>query len=125
MELFTLFGKIAVNNKEANKSIDGVTDKAKQAEGKISEAFSKIGKIVAGTFTVGAVVAFEKKIVSTYATYDDQMRKVQAVSGATGKQFEMLRGKAEEEHTSELQSRQYLVCRLLLEKKHRSNRSPS
>src|SRR3712207_8585794 len=26
-----------------------------------------------------------------------------------------------EEHTSELQSRQYLVCRLLLEKKKRSN----
>src|SRR3712207_7141435 len=25
-----------------------------------------------------------------------------------------------EEHTSELQSRQYLVCRLLLEKKHRA-----
>src|SRR3712207_8117069 len=31
-----------------------------------------------------------------------------------------------EEHTSELQSRQYLVCRLLLEKKkkHVSNRTP-
>src|SRR5258707_2267326 len=28
-----------------------------------------------------------------------------------------------EEHTSELQSRQYLVCRLLLEKKNISNRS--
>src|SRR3712207_7561714 len=28
-----------------------------------------------------------------------------------------------EEHTSELQSRQYLVCRLLLEKKHRHNQS--
>src|SRR3712207_7555990 len=27
-----------------------------------------------------------------------------------------------EEHTSELQSRQYLVCRLLLEKKKRNNR---
>src|SRR3712207_7562884 len=27
-----------------------------------------------------------------------------------------------EEHTSELQSRQYLVCRLLLEKKNRQNR---
>src|SRR3712207_7999336 len=26
-----------------------------------------------------------------------------------------------EEHTSELQSRQYLVCRLLLEKKHREH----
>src|SRR5947209_14176555 len=28
-----------------------------------------------------------------------------------------------EEHTSELQSRQYLVCRLLLEKKKKQNRS--
>src|SRR3712207_8236218 len=28
-----------------------------------------------------------------------------------------------EEHTSELQSRQYLVCRLLLEKKIKSNRN--
>src|SRR3712207_8067970 len=27
-------------------------------------------------------------------------------------------GRRSEEHTSELQSRQYLVCRLLLEKKH-------
>src|SRR3712207_8742163 len=29
-----------------------------------------------------------------------------------------------EEHTSELQSRQYLVCRLLLEKKKKSSPSP-
>src|SRR3712207_7241311 len=29
-----------------------------------------------------------------------------------------------EEHTSELQSRQYLVCRLLLENKHNSHHSP-
>src|SRR3712207_8784581 len=30
-------------------------------------------------------------------------------------------GSRSEEHTSELQSRQYLVCRLLLEKKKKSN----
>ncbi|ABK61912.1 phage tail tape measure protein [Clostridium novyi] len=96
MELFALMGKIAVNGKDANKEIDSVTGHAQNAEGKISSAFSKIGKAVAGAFTVAAVAGFEKKIVSTYATYDDQMRKVQAVSGATGKQFEMLRGKAEE-----------------------------
>src|SRR3712207_7147480 len=30
-----------------------------------------------------------------------------------------------EEHTSELQSRQYLVCRLLLEKKKNTTNSPS
>ncbi|WP_027633057.1 phage tail tape measure protein [Clostridium hydrogeniformans] len=96
MELFTLFGKIAVNDKDANKSIDSVTGKAKQSEGVIGKAFSGIGKTIAKAFAVGAVVAFEKKIVSTYSTYDDQMRKVQAVSGATGKAYEALRGKAEE-----------------------------
>src|SRR3712207_7260868 len=32
------------------------------------------------------------------------------------------RGFRSEEHTSELQSRQYLVCRLLLEKKKKNNR---
>src|SRR3712207_7337607 len=31
-----------------------------------------------------------------------------------------LRGERSEEHTSELQSRQYLVCRLLLEKKKKN-----
>src|SRR3712207_7066428 len=34
------------------------------------------------------------------------------------------RGARSEEHTSELQSRQYLVCRLLLEKKKRSDSVP-
>src|SRR3712207_7479362 len=34
--------------------------------------------------------------------------------------FQRLHGRRSEEHTSELQSRQYLVCRLLLEKKNTS-----
>src|SRR3712207_6894846 len=47
-----------------------------------------------------------------------------AVPGAVGRRrfclstrANMLTGSRSEEHTSELQSRQYLVCRLLLEKK--------
>src|SRR5258707_6433445 len=35
------------------------------------------------------------------------------------------RGLRSEEHTSELQSRQYLVCRLLLEKKKNTHNTPS
>src|SRR3712207_8987854 len=35
------------------------------------------------------------------------------------------RGQRSEEHTSELQSRQYLVCRLLLEKKNSISNTPS
>src|SRR5258707_10944262 len=37
-----------------------------------------------------------------------------------GELFEVKRGIRSEEHTSELQSRQYLVCRLLLEKKKKN-----
>src|SRR3712207_7565520 len=36
---------------------------------------------------------------------------------------QLLRDRRSEEHTSELQSRQYLVCRLLLEKKKKSKQS--
>src|SRR3712207_8824526 len=39
------------------------------------------------------------------------------VGGANVFLLETLEGARSEEHTSELQSRQYLVCRLLLEKK--------
>src|SRR5947209_12339029 len=35
------------------------------------------------------------------------------------------RGRRSEEHTSELQSRQYLVCRLLLEKKKKTKKTNS
>src|SRR3712207_8868391 len=45
---------------------------------------------------------------------DDVAPGEQAVGGGVPKALDLLRS---EEHTSELQSRQYLVCRLLLEKK--------
>src|SRR3712207_7121657 len=41
-------------------------------------------------------------------------------AGLTAREVEVLRLVRSEEHTSELQSRQYLVCRLLLEKKKSS-----
>src|SRR3712207_7340699 len=43
-------------------------------------------------------------------------------TGETDASFEYLRS---EEHTSELQSRQYLVCRLLLEKKSLPSSQPT
>src|SRR3712207_7957510 len=45
------------------------------------------------------------------ATYEDQMRP-------RGELRDAVVVERSEEHTSELQSRQYLVCRLLLEKKN-------
>src|SRR3712207_7095552 len=40
------------------------------------------------------------------------------LSESTGSSFETQTASRSEEHTSELQSRQYLVCRLLLEKQN-------
>src|SRR5258707_4918288 len=49
-------------------------------------------------------------------------RKTVALDAAAlgGRQITIDHLERSEEHTSELQSRQYLVCRLLLEKKHTS-----
>src|SRR3712207_7731782 len=65
----------------------------------------------------GCAVSLELKVTPGPAS---AATRVAAVPGVA------LRGSAEikrsEEHTSELQSRQYLVCRLLLEKKKKNNR---
>ena len=90
MELFKLFGTIAVNNSEANQGIDETTDKAEDAagkvkdlgdegdrtEGKLGKAFSKmgsaavaVGKTIATGLAVAstAVVAVGKAAISSYA----------------------------------------------------------
>src|SRR5258707_11775726 len=49
------------------------------------------------------------------------MRAVWPVPFAIAALLSLAKGTRSEEHTSELQSRQYLVCRLLLEKKKQVN----
>lgn len=58
MELFKLFGTIAIRNTDANDAIDDTTDKAKQSENKISSTFKKIGKAVATYFAVDKIKDF-------------------------------------------------------------------
>src|SRR5258707_8340739 len=50
-----------------------------------------------------------------YLRYIDPKNPNRCTAGSTSRRSE--------EHTSELQSRQYLVCRLLLEKKKKRNKS--
>src|SRR5947209_9579223 len=67
---------------------------------------------------------FRSNVSSAQAKYD------QVAAGSTQKDIDVAQANVDaarakyqrsEEHTSELQSRQYLVCRLLLEKKNASN----
>lgn len=58
MELFKLFGTIAIRNTDANDAIDDTTDRAEQSENKISSAFKKIGTAVATYFAVDKIKDF-------------------------------------------------------------------
>ena len=56
MELFKLFGSIAIDNTKAKQAIEETTDKAKTSESEVSDAFTKIGG-VAGKIATGIGVA--------------------------------------------------------------------
>src|SRR3712207_7800945 len=67
---------------------------------------------------VPAARLYESTSASTILLYSAAMANLSASSIPDVVVFEeRLRSVRSEEHTSELQSRQYLVCRLLLEKK--------
>src|SRR5947209_9880694 len=58
--------------------------------------------------------------VAIYANHEVNFDAIDAATSAIGGGLQ--HGTRSEEHTSELQSRQYLVCRLLLEKKKKNNK---
>src|SRR3712207_7567884 len=58
-----------------------------------------------------------KSAWSAFASYEDRLPKSRMRRGVSSNTLTGKPTPRSEEHTSELQSRQYLVCRLLLEKK--------
>lgn len=68
MELFKLFGTIAINNSDANKSIKDTTGQASKAEGAMSKTFKKIGAAVAVAFSAEKIIQFGKACVESAAS---------------------------------------------------------
>lgn len=81
MELFKLFGRIAVENDEANNAIDETTDRAEQSENKMSSAFKKIGTAVATAFAVDKIIAFGKEVVNVSATVAAEQSAFEQIMG--------------------------------------------
>ncbi len=102
MELFKLFGTIAINNADANRSIDETADKAKeagsefdnladkgqQAESKLSKFMSGMGRVaavsgkaIAAGLAVAstAVTAVGKAAISSYADYEQLVGGVETL----------------------------------------------
>lgn len=59
MDLFKIFGSIAIDNDQANAALDDTTNKAEDTSGSVSSAFQKIGgaALTIGKAVVGAGVA--------------------------------------------------------------------
>ena len=102
MELFKLFGTIAVKNTEANSSIDDTANKAKSLSQKMSDKFTDIGssatklgtKLSLGLTT--PITFIGTKAIQATADFESAMSEVAAISGATGKDFTALEDKAKQ-----------------------------
>ena len=65
MELFKLFGTIAIHNDEANQAIDDTVGKAKTSESSLSSTFKKVGTAVAAAFSAQKIIDFGVQSVNT------------------------------------------------------------
>ena len=108
MELFKIFGTVALNNSEAIAGMHNTADTAQKtgeemakstekAESKMSSAFSKIGKsaiavgkAIASGIAVGtvAIAGLAKKSLEAYADYEQLVGGVETLFGAGGKTLE-------------------------------------
>lgn len=79
-----------------NSKLKGTGKETENTGNKGADTLKNLAKVAGGAFTAKKMFDFEKKVVDVYQKYDDQMRRVQAVSGTTGKETEKLRKKASE-----------------------------
>ena len=81
MELFKLFGTIAINNADANSSIDETTDRASGASSSMTGAFKKIGAAVGTYLAVDKIISFGQSCVQAAATVKAQTAQFEAAFG--------------------------------------------
>ncbi len=102
MELFKLFGTIAVRNSEANNAIDETNNRAQSFSQKMSDKFETIGTNAARLGTklslglTAPITYIGTKAIQATADFEAAMSEVGAISGATGEDLAALRNKAEE-----------------------------
>lgn len=70
--------------------------KTEGAGASMANALKKAGAIAAGAFALSKIVGGVKDVVNTFATFEQGMANVKAVSGATGDAFTQLSNKAKE-----------------------------
>src|SRR3712207_7037789 len=85
-----------------------------------SLAYARESASGTGTFVFSSGGAGGSPVTSTISSSSKVSRSSRARARASSSLRCFVRRRRSEEHTSELQSRQYIVCRLLLEKKKKN-----
>ncbi len=86
--------RLAQEAANANTALNKIEAAGKTME-TVGNKMAGVGRTLTTTVTA-PIVALGTAAVKTTADFDSQMSKVQAISGATGKEFDDLRGKARE-----------------------------
>lgn len=96
MELFKLFGTIAIQNADANEQIDDTTNRAKESENKISSAFKKVGTAVVTYFAADKIKDFGVSCINAAADASAASSQFSQVFGdMEGKASKSLKGIAD------------------------------
>lgn len=101
-ELFTILGKIAIENSGANAAMDETADKAKSFSEKLSGGFQTVGKNASSLGTkmsiglTAPLTLIGKKAIGAASDFEYSMSEVAAISGATGDDLALLESKAKE-----------------------------
>lgn len=82
--------------KSAKKELEKLSQETENSFSGLGDSAKKLGTAIAGAFAVGKVIDFGKNVINTTAEFSDSMKKVQALSGATGKDLEDLTNVAKE-----------------------------
>lgn len=80
----------------AKKELEKLTNETDNNFKGLGASAKALGTAIAGAFAVGKVVDFGKTVINSTAEFSDSMKKVQALSGATGKDLEDLTALAKE-----------------------------
>ena len=86
--------KLAKEAASTNTALNRIEDAGKTLEG-VGSRISSVGATMMASITT-PIVALGTAAVNTTADFDEQMSKVSAIAGATGKDFDDLRDKARE-----------------------------
>jgi len=86
--------KFSATARKIEKAVNKIDKKVERFSSRASKRFSKVAAGFAGLFTVAAVTAAGTAVTRIGGRFEDQLADLSAITGATGKDLDLLKGKS-------------------------------